>query len=92
MRGETSVAEMCRKQGIHPTNYYKWIKEFMEAGKKRLNGDTQREATYPEVQQLRNDNEQFKQLVAEVIMDNRMLKKTEGFGKKVGAVYEILSR
>ena len=55
-----------RREGIHPTMYYKWSKEFMEAGKKRLNGDTQREATPPEVQQLRNDNEQLKQLVAEL--------------------------
>jgi transposase-like protein len=83
MRGESSIAELCRKEGIHPTMYYKWSKDFMEAGKKRLNGDTVREATSTEVQQLRSDNEQLKQLFADVIMDNRNQKKSEGFGIKL---------
>jgi transposase len=53
VRAEISVAELCRREGIHPTVYYKWLKDFKEAGKKRLRGDTQREANREEVEQLR---------------------------------------
>ena len=76
MRAEISVAELCRRGGLHPTVYYKWLKDFMEAGKKRLRGDTQREATSEEVGQLRQENEQLKQLVAELSLSNMTLKKS----------------
>jgi len=77
VRAEVSVAELCRREGIHPTVYYKWLKDFMEAGKKRLRGDTQREATREEVEQLRQENERLKQLVAELSLANMTLKKSQ---------------
>ena len=76
LRGEESIADLCRKEGIHPTNYYKWSKSFLEAGKRQLNGDTIREASSSEVKELRDENEELKMLVAEVILRNRVLKKT----------------
>jgi len=76
MRAEISVAELCRREGMHPTVYYKWLKDFMEAGKKRLRGDAQREATSEEVQHLRQENERLKQLVAELSLSNMTLKKS----------------
>jgi len=76
LRGEESIADLCRKEGIHTTMYYKWSKEFLEAGKRRLNGDTIREANSKEVKELRSENESLKQLVAEVSLKNRVLKKT----------------
>jgi len=75
MRGETTIAELCRREGIAQGNYYKWSKDFMEAGKKRLNGDTLREANTTEVDELRLENGDLKQLVAELSLDNRKLKK-----------------
>lgn len=75
MRGETSVAELCRKEGISQGNYYKWMKDFMEAGKKRLNGDTLREANTTEVHELKGENSSLKELVAELSLENRVLKK-----------------
>ena len=60
LRGEYSIAEVCRREGIHASQYYKWSKDFMEAGKKRLNGDTEREATTGEVKDLRDENEAFR--------------------------------
>ncbi len=75
LRGEDTIAEICRRESIHPTQYYKWSKEFLEAEKKRLNGDIVREATSPEVKKLRNENEDLKQVVAEMMLKNRMLKK-----------------
>ncbi len=60
------MAELCRREGIHPTIYYKWLKDFMEAGKDRLRGDTKREATSEEVQQLPQENERLKQSVADL--------------------------
>jgi len=75
LRGEESIAELCRKEGINPNLYYRWSKDFLEAGKKRLNGDAIREATSSEVSELRNENEQLKNLVAELMLDNRILKK-----------------
>ena len=74
LRGEDSIAEICRREGIHPSQYYKWSKEFLEAGKKRLNGDMVREATSVEVKDLREENEALKQMVAELSLKNRMLK------------------
>ena len=76
MRGEVSVAELCRREGIHPTIYYKWIKEFMEAGKSRLRGDAKREATGAEVKQLKKENERLKQLVGDLSLENMTLKKS----------------
>lgn len=76
LKGEDSISEICRREGIAPSVYYKWSKAFLEAGKKRLNGDTVREATSDDVSGLRTENEQLKQLVAELSLDNRILKKS----------------
>jgi len=75
LRGEESIAELCRREGISPNLYYRWSKEFLEAGKRRLKGDTKREATSSEVLALRKENDQLKQLVAELSLRNRTLKK-----------------
>ena len=76
LRGEDSIAELCRREGINPNMYYKWSKEFLEAGKARLTGDPQRQATSSEVADLRQENEQLKQVVAELVLKNRVLKKS----------------
>jgi len=76
LKGETSIAELCRREGINPNVYYKWSKDFLEAGKKRLQGDTSRDATSSEVGGLRNENSQLKELVAELSLKNRILKKS----------------
>lgn len=76
LRGESSIAELCRREGINPNLYYKRSKEFLEAGKSRLQGDTKRQATSDEVNQLRQENEQIKQVVAELVLKNRVLKKS----------------
>ena len=75
LRGETSIAELCRREGINSNLYYNWSKEFLEAGKKRLSGDIAREATTSEVHGLKNENIDLKQLVAELSLEVRMLKK-----------------
>lgn len=76
VRGEVTIAELCRKEGIHPNMYYKWSKDFLEAGKQRLVGDTHREADSQEVNEMRAENEQLKAVVAELLLRNRMLKKS----------------
>jgi transposase len=76
LRGEETVAELCRREGISQSLYYKWSKEFLEAGKARLAGDSKRQATSSEVKDLRQQNEQLKQLVAELALKNRVLKKS----------------
>jgi transposase len=76
LKGEASIAELCRREGIIPNLYYRWSKDFLEAGKKRLKGDTEREANSSEVVQLRQENEHLKQLVAELSLHNRVLKKS----------------
>jgi transposase len=76
LRGEVSIAELCRKEGINPNLYYNWSKDFLEAGKKRLQGDTVREATSSEVTDLKKENAQLKALVAEISLKNRILKKS----------------
>jgi transposase len=76
LKGEDSIAEICRREGIAPSLYYKWSKGFLEAGKRQLNGDTKREATSDDVSELRQENEQLKQLVAELSLSNRVLKKS----------------
>jgi transposase len=76
LRGEESIATLCRKEGLAPNLYYRWSKEFLEAGKKRLVGDTTREATSTEVVALRQENARLKQVVAETVLQNRLLKKS----------------
>jgi len=76
LRGEDSIAELCRKEGIAQNLYYRWSKEFLEAGKKRLAGDTAREATSDEVKTLRTEARQLKEALAEVTLENRLLKKS----------------
>ena len=76
MRGEESIAAICRREGINPNLYYRWSKDFLEAGKKRLTGDTVREANSGEVTDLKKENDQLKQLVAELSLKNRVLKKS----------------
>jgi transposase len=76
LKGEDSIANICRREGISPSMYYKWSKAFLEAGKQRLQGDTLREASSSEVAELRKENEQLKQLVAELSLRNRVLKKS----------------
>lgn len=76
MRGETSIAELCRREGIAQNLYYRWSKDFMESGKKRLDGDTKREANTSEVQSLKKENAQLKEAVAELLLQNRILKKS----------------
>ena len=76
LRGEYSIAELCRREGIAQSFYYKWSKEFLEAGKKRLAGDTARQATSPEVKELRSESAALKEVVAELTLENRLLKKS----------------
>ena len=75
MRGEESVAAICRKYGINENNYYNWSKEFLEAGKRRLQGDTERQATGSEVSSLKKENTQLKEIVADLLVQNTVLKK-----------------
>ena len=76
LRGEESIAALCRREGIAEGLYYSWSKEFLEAGKKRLSGDTQRQATSSEVRGLRREMQSLKELVAELSLENRVLKKS----------------
>lgn len=76
LRGEESIAELCRKENIHQNLYYRWSREFLEAGKKRLAGDTVREATSSEVKDLRQEALQLKEILAETLLENRLLKKS----------------
>jgi len=76
LRGEESIAELCRREGIVQNLYYRWSKEFLEAGKKRLAGDTAREATSDEVKTLRAEARQLKEALAEATLENRLLKKS----------------
>jgi transposase len=76
LRGEESISELCRKEGLHQNQYYRWSKEFLEAGKKRLAGDTVREAGSDEVKELRSESAQLKEALAESMLENRLLKKS----------------
>ncbi len=76
LRGEDSISELCRREGIPPNVYYRWSKEFLEAGKKRLSGDTAREATSDEVKGLRREATALKEVVADLTLENRLLKKS----------------
>ena len=76
LRGEESIAALCRREGIAESLYYSWSKEFLEAGKNRLAGDTARQATSPEVKELRSESAALKEVVAELTLENRLLKKS----------------
>src|SRR6476619_3661496 len=76
LRGEDSIAELCRKEGIAQSLYYTWSKEFMEAGKRRLAGDTSRAATSDDVKGLRQEAAALKEVVADLMLENRLLKKS----------------
>ncbi len=76
LRGEHSIAELCRREGIAQSLYYAWSKEFLEAGKKRLSGDTSREATSDEVKSLRRETSELKEALAETLLENRLLRKS----------------
>src|ERR671926_458883 len=76
LRGEESIAELCRREGIASSMYYGWSKEFLEAGKKRLAGDTARAATSDEVRDLRRQASALKEVVADLTLENRLLKKS----------------
>lgn len=76
LRGEDSIAAICRREGIAESLYYSWSKEFLEAGKKRLAGDTTRSATSDEVKALRRESRDLKEALADLTLENRMLKKS----------------
>jgi transposase len=76
LRGEESIADLCRREGIASNLYYRWSKDFLEAGKKQLAEDTVREATTDEVKDLRSENRELKEVVAEMTLKNRVLKKS----------------
>lgn len=76
LRGEDSIAELCRREGIVQNLYYRWSKDFLEAGKKRLAGDTARAATTDEVKELRREASALKEVVAELTLENRLLEKS----------------
>ena len=76
LRGEESIAELCRLEGLNPNVYYRWSKDFLEAGKKRLAGDIVREATSDEVKELRVKASALKETLGEMVMENRLLKKS----------------
>ena len=76
VRGEESIAELCRREGIAASMYYGWSKEFLDAGKRRLAGDTARAATSDEVKELRREAKALKEAVADLTLENRLLKKS----------------
>ena len=76
LRGGDSIAELCRREGIVQNLYYRWSKDFLEAGKKRLAGDTARAATSDEVKELRREASALKEAVADLTLENRLLKKS----------------
>jgi transposase len=78
LRGEESISELCRREGIAPSIYYKWSKSFLEAGKKRLMGDTKRGASSDEVHELKQENAELKRIVAEQVLKIELFKKSLG--------------
>ncbi len=76
LRGEESISVLCRREVIAESLYYSWSKEFLEAGKRRLSGDTARQATSPEVKELRSESLALKECVADLTLENRLLKKS----------------
>ena len=85
LRGEESIAELCRREGIATSMYYGWSKEFLEAGKRRLAGDTARAATSDEVKNLRQEASALKEVVADLTLENRLLKKSMSGAGEDGA-------
>ena len=84
LRGEDTIAELCRQEGIAQSQYYSWSKEFMEAGRKRLAGDTAPEANTGEVQGLRREARDLREVVAEQALELRLLKKSMlGYGEDI---------
>jgi transposase len=77
LRGEESITTICRREGINPNLYYRWSKSFLEAGKKRLSGDTMREATSDEVIQLRRENDDLKKILGETYLKYEQFKKSQ---------------
>ena len=75
-RREATVSDLCRREGINPANYYSWTKEFMEAGKERLTRNTIRDATRHEIEQLKRENGDLKEIVADLLLETHRLKKT----------------
>ena len=76
-RREVTVNDLCRREGINPGNYYSWTKEFMEAGKERLTRNTVRDATRHEIEQLKRENAELKEITADLLLENHRLKKTD---------------
>ena len=76
-RRDTPIRDLCRREGIRPSTYYDWLKDFMEAGKERLQRDTVRDATRAEVEGVKRENARLKQLVAELSLQVHVLKKTD---------------
>jgi transposase len=76
LRGEETISVLCRREGISESLYYSWSKEFLEAGKRRLSGDTARQASSPEVKELRSEAMALKECVADLTLENRLLKKS----------------
>ena len=75
-RREATVSDLCRREGINPANYYSWTKEFMEAGRERLTRNTIRDATRHEIEQLKRENGELKEIVADLLLETHRLKKT----------------
>ena len=91
LKGEDSITGICRREGIAPALYYRWSKDFIEAGKKRLNGDTQREANTSEVNDLRKENTDLKEVVAELTLST-VLKKLTWAGVKYKKFMRFLNK
>ena len=91
LRGEDSIAELCRREGLNQNVYYRWSKEFLEAGKQRLSGNTQREATSDEVVELRKENNQLKQVLADTVLKIVVLKKVYLARDRCGTKNESIS-
>ena len=90
LKGEDSIAELCRREGIAQSLYYSWSKEFLEAGEKRLAGDTARAANTDEVKELRREAKDLKEVVAEQTLELRLLKKAcWGMGATTNEVCRI---
>ena len=90
LRGEYSIAELCRREGIAQGLYYTWSKEFLEAGKKRLAGDTEHQATSGEVSGLKSEMRDLKEVVADLTLENSILKKAcSGMGSTKNEVSSI---
>ena len=79
-RRDTPIRDLCRREGIRPSTYYAWLKDFMEAGKERLTRDITRDATRTEIQEIKRENARLKTLVAELSLQVHVLKKTAAPG------------